>query len=447
MPKLMLVEDDNNLREIYEARLQAEGYEIVTAKDGEEALVLAKAEKPDLIISDVMMPKISGFEMLDILRNTEGLKQVKVVMLTALGQNDDQKLANRLGTDRYLAKSQVTLEDIVKVTHELLGDQVAATNTAAAAPSAPATAVSAPMTPASTPDPTPAPPPPEPTPNPTPVEPPTTPPAIETPAPATPAVSAAPTPSASDDSPVNNEVSDAAQSTVQEEASVDGRIEDFVAGATEEPTATATPSIDAPAESITTPAEPAIEATPEPTPPPIPPATPDPQPTPALDSSPTPNPTPPPAEPTAPSADNTANDDKLVADAADKLVASTEDKPAETPAPTTAAAPDAPKMTQAETDERRTKRIIQPIDTGPKQDLDTLLALEEAKEASTTAPPPAAPVVVIDTPGEHIASPAQSPVIAPAPLSEDAPSGAPASSAQPVVTTPNDPADPNNIAL
>jgi len=132
MSKLMLVEDDNNLREIYEARLQAEGYQIVSARDGEEALVVAKAEKPDLIISDVMMPKISGFEMLDILRNTDGLKDVKVIMLTALGQTDDQQRADRLGADRYLVKSQVTLEDIVRVAHELLGDNSAA---AAVAPS------------------------------------------------------------------------------------------------------------------------------------------------------------------------------------------------------------------------------------------------------------------------------------------------------------------------
>ena len=124
MPKLLLVEDDNNLREIYEARLQAEGYAIVSAKDGEEALVVAKAEKPDLIISDVMMPKISGFEMLDILRNTPELRDTKVIMLTALGQAEDQSRANRLGADRYLVKSQVTLEDIVKVAHELLGDNV-----------------------------------------------------------------------------------------------------------------------------------------------------------------------------------------------------------------------------------------------------------------------------------------------------------------------------------
>jgi CheY-like chemotaxis protein len=125
MAKILLVEDDNNLREIYEARLQAEGYTIISARDGEEALVFAKNEKPDLVISDVMMPKISGFEMLDILRNTEGLKQVKVIMLTALGQADDQQRASRLGADHYLVKSQVTLEDIVKVAHELLQDEPA----------------------------------------------------------------------------------------------------------------------------------------------------------------------------------------------------------------------------------------------------------------------------------------------------------------------------------
>jgi CheY-like chemotaxis protein len=125
MSKILLVEDDNNLREIYEARLQAEGYTIASAHDGEEALVIAKEQKPDLIISDVMMPKISGFEMLDILRNTDGLKDVKVIMLTALGQSEDQKRADLLGADHYLVKSQVTLEDIVKVAQDLLNKPAA----------------------------------------------------------------------------------------------------------------------------------------------------------------------------------------------------------------------------------------------------------------------------------------------------------------------------------
>jgi CheY-like chemotaxis protein len=145
MAKILLVEDDNNLREIYEARLQAEGYTIISARDGEEALVFAKSEKPDLVISDVMMPKISGFEMLDILRNTEGLKQVKVIMLTALGQADDQQRASRLGADHYLVKSQVTLEDIVKVAHELLQDEPGPELVPPAPVLAPAPVVAAPI--------------------------------------------------------------------------------------------------------------------------------------------------------------------------------------------------------------------------------------------------------------------------------------------------------------
>ncbi len=120
MAKILLVEDDNNLREIYEARLQAEGYDIVSARDGEEALTVAMKERPDLIISDVMMPKISGFDMLDIIRSTEETKYVKVIMMTALSQAEDKERATKLGADRYLVKSQVTLEDVAKVAREVL---------------------------------------------------------------------------------------------------------------------------------------------------------------------------------------------------------------------------------------------------------------------------------------------------------------------------------------
>ena len=122
MTKIMLVEDDNNLREIYEARLMAEGYEIINARDGEEALALAVRDKPDLIISDVMMPKISGFDMLDILRSTPEIKNTKVIMMTALSQADDKERAEKLGADRYLVKSQVTLEDVAKVAAEVISD-------------------------------------------------------------------------------------------------------------------------------------------------------------------------------------------------------------------------------------------------------------------------------------------------------------------------------------
>jgi CheY-like chemotaxis protein len=123
--KIMLVEDDSNLRAIYGDRLLAEGYEIVSARDGEEGLATAVKEKPDLIISDVMMPKISGFDMVDILRTTPETKDVKIIMMTALSQAEDKARADKLGADKYLVKSQVTLEDVARVVHEVLGDQVA----------------------------------------------------------------------------------------------------------------------------------------------------------------------------------------------------------------------------------------------------------------------------------------------------------------------------------
>jgi len=122
MTKIMLVEDDKSLREIYGVRLLAEGYEIISAGDGEEALAMAVKEKPDLILSDVMMPKISGFDMLDILRSTPETKDVKVIMMTALSSEDQRARGESLGANRYLVKSQVGIEDVVRTVHDVLAD-------------------------------------------------------------------------------------------------------------------------------------------------------------------------------------------------------------------------------------------------------------------------------------------------------------------------------------
>ena len=123
MTKILLVEDDKSLREIYGVRLLAEGYDIVSAGDGEEALSTAIKENPDLIISDVMMPKVSGFDMLDILRSTASTKNIKVIMMTALSSDDQRERGKKLGADRYLVKSQVGVEDVVNVVHEVLEDE------------------------------------------------------------------------------------------------------------------------------------------------------------------------------------------------------------------------------------------------------------------------------------------------------------------------------------
>jgi CheY-like chemotaxis protein len=130
--KVLLVEDDNNLREIFEMRLKAEGYDTVTAGDGEEALVLAVKEKPNLIIADVMMPKLSGFEMVENMRASPELAKTKVIMMTALGQAEDRARGEKLGVVKYLVKSQVTLEDFARVVREVMPpDESGATATTA----------------------------------------------------------------------------------------------------------------------------------------------------------------------------------------------------------------------------------------------------------------------------------------------------------------------------
>lgn len=155
MAKIMLVEDDKSLQEIYSIRLVAEGYDIARADDGEEALAKAVQEKPDLIIADVMMPKISGFDMLDILRSQPETQNIKVIMMTALSSDDQRQRGETLGAERYLVKSQVGIEDVINAVHEVLGDapnanakanmQTASNiSTATPAPAAPAQATSIP---------------------------------------------------------------------------------------------------------------------------------------------------------------------------------------------------------------------------------------------------------------------------------------------------------------
>ncbi|HCH34475.1 MAG: PAS/PAC sensor hybrid histidine kinase [Candidatus Saccharibacteria bacterium GW2011_GWC2_48_9] len=149
MTKILLVEDDKSLREIYGVRLLAEGYDIVSAGDGEEALAMAIKERPQLIVSDVMMPKISGFDMLDILRSTTETREIKVIMMTALSSEDQRQRGEQLGADRYLVKSQVGIEDVVRTVHEVLGDAPVSQPSFSSSPAPQPTAAPAPVQPQS----------------------------------------------------------------------------------------------------------------------------------------------------------------------------------------------------------------------------------------------------------------------------------------------------------
>ncbi len=113
--KILLVEDDAGIASIYTLHLQAEGFIVEHAPNGEDALSAAVRFKPDLILLDVMMPKIDGFDVLDILRNTPQTAKIKIkiIMLTALGQPSDIEKAKTLGVEDYLVKSQVGIADVV----------------------------------------------------------------------------------------------------------------------------------------------------------------------------------------------------------------------------------------------------------------------------------------------------------------------------------------------
>lgn len=118
--KILLVEDDTALAAVYKSRLELEGFDIREVNNGELALSAAVEYKPDLILLDAMMPKISGFDVLDILRNTPDTANVRIIMLTALSQPKDKERAEALGVDDYLVKSQVVIGDVVeRVKHHL----------------------------------------------------------------------------------------------------------------------------------------------------------------------------------------------------------------------------------------------------------------------------------------------------------------------------------------
>lgn len=123
--KILLVEDDTALASVYKSRLEMEGFETQAVHNGEDALSVATDFKPDLILLDAMMPKISGFDVLDILRNTPETANIKIIMLTALSQPKDKERAETLGVDDYLVKSQVVIGDVVDRVRHHLGLQAA----------------------------------------------------------------------------------------------------------------------------------------------------------------------------------------------------------------------------------------------------------------------------------------------------------------------------------
>ncbi|MBM2821097.1 MAG: hypothetical protein HW405_857 [Candidatus Berkelbacteria bacterium] len=110
---VLLVDDDLTLREMYEERMKAEGFNIIQASNGEEALKKAAEAKPHIILLDIMMPKVNGFDVLKDLKNNPELKDIPVIILTALIQDVDRVQGKKLGAADYIVKSETMPGEVI----------------------------------------------------------------------------------------------------------------------------------------------------------------------------------------------------------------------------------------------------------------------------------------------------------------------------------------------
>lgn len=117
---VLIVEDEAGLRELYEEELRAAGWLVFAVGNGEEGLALAQNRLPQVVILDVMLPGMSGLDMLAAMRQTAALKETPVVVLSALEDIDDRARGLALGAKKYFGKNEASPETIIKALDELI---------------------------------------------------------------------------------------------------------------------------------------------------------------------------------------------------------------------------------------------------------------------------------------------------------------------------------------
>lgn len=119
--KIVLAEDEEIISMAYQQGLGFLGYDVVVAQDGKEAVAAVTAEKPDILLLDIIMPTMNGFETLETIRGNSVYKDMPIIMLTNLSQPSDEVKARDLGATDYLIKSDITLRQLDERIHEVLG--------------------------------------------------------------------------------------------------------------------------------------------------------------------------------------------------------------------------------------------------------------------------------------------------------------------------------------
>ena len=119
--KILIVEDDKFLRDLISQKLLKEGYDIAEAVDGEKGIEGVKKEKPDLVLLDLILPGVDGFEVLSQIKADPILAQIPVIILSNLGQKEDVERGLKLGAVDYLIKAHFTPEEIIQKVKAVLG--------------------------------------------------------------------------------------------------------------------------------------------------------------------------------------------------------------------------------------------------------------------------------------------------------------------------------------
>ncbi len=121
LKRIMVIEDDKFLSSLMKVRLEKEGFIVIQAFDGEEAVELLKTDRPDLVVLDLIMPKVTGFEVLQAISMTPGLERTPVIILSNLAQDSDIQKAKEFGARGYFVKVKISVEDIIKKIKTLAG--------------------------------------------------------------------------------------------------------------------------------------------------------------------------------------------------------------------------------------------------------------------------------------------------------------------------------------
>src|SRR3989344_6448058 len=119
--KILIIEDDTFLSSLIKARLERDGYLVIQAFDGEEGLQVVKKERPDAVILDLIMPKVSGFEVMEYLSMNVDFSQIPVIVLSNLAQDSDVQKAKLLGAKGFFVKIRISIDDLAAKMREVLG--------------------------------------------------------------------------------------------------------------------------------------------------------------------------------------------------------------------------------------------------------------------------------------------------------------------------------------